>query len=121
MTGNNSSHFPFQACLVPSLPEEIQYRVGDISNYVVRPLEILMAVISFVCNTLVCITMAQTKSLQHTSMLMLCSLAITDLIYSQFFLFMNIEMLTHEHMCHRRMSPEKIAVAVLCNLTTLGM
>lgn len=120
MTGNNSTHFPYQDCLVPSLPVEIQHQVRDLSNYVVRPLDMLFSCISFVCNTFVCITVARTKSLQQPSLLMLCNLAITDLIYSQFSLFMDIETLTHEHLCPST-TPEKTALAILCNLATLGI
>ncbi|KAL9964339.1 hypothetical protein ACROYT_G027968 [Oculina patagonica] len=80
----NSSHFPYQACLVPNLPEDLQHQVRDISNYIVVPLDTLLAVMSFICNTLVFITITRTKSLRHPSLLMLCSLSITDLIWALF-------------------------------------
>ncbi|KAL9979421.1 hypothetical protein ACROYT_G017091 [Oculina patagonica] len=79
----------------------------------------LLAVISFVCNTLVCITVARTKSLQHPSMLMLCSLAITDLTYSLLSLFKNTETLTHQYMC-ASVNHEITALGILCKLATLG-
>ena len=71
MITNNFSRLPFEACLILNLPEEIQHQVRDISNYVVRPLYMLFAAMTFVCNGLICITVARTKSLEHPSVLML--------------------------------------------------
>ena len=82
MIANNFSRFPYEECLMPNLPEEIQHRMRDMANYVVRPLDMLLSFMSLVFNALICITVARTKSLQRPSLLMLCSLAITDLIYA---------------------------------------
>ena len=119
MTAENSSHFPYQACLIPNLPGEIQHQVRDITDHVVRPLGMFLAVMSFICNSLVLITVTRTKSLQKAAFLILCSLSITDLIFS---LIRDIETLAHEHMCLNQFSPERRSVAALalCNLATLG-
>ena len=119
MVTANSSHLPYEACLIANLPTTIQLLVRDISNHFVRPLNVLLAVLSFVCNALVIITVARTKSLQRPPLLMLSSLAVTDLTFSQYSLFRIIEVLAHEHMCPSG-SPEKSTMAVLCNLATLG-
>jgi len=34
MTANNFSRLPYETCLMPNLPEEIQQRVHDTANYV---------------------------------------------------------------------------------------
>lgn len=119
MAANSSSVFPYAACLMPNLPVESQHHIRDISNYVVRPLGMLLAVLSFVCNSLVCITVARTKSLQHPSLLMLCSLAITDLIYAPYSLFRDIKALAHEHLCPVVASAEH-SMSAFCILTTLA-
>ena len=99
IVANNFSRLPYEACLIPNLSEEIQHRVGDIGNYVLRPLNILLAVMAFVCNALICITVERTKSLQRPSLLMLCSLSVTDLIYALFSQYMGIKTVLSEHMC----------------------
>ena len=120
MMASNFSRHPYQACLIPNLHEEIQHRVRDIGNYVVRPLDMLLAVTAFVCNALICVTVARTKSLQRPSLLMLCSLSVTDLIYSLFSLYVSIKTLLSEHMCLGYLGSRDTAVITLCSLTTLG-
>ena len=78
----NSSQLPYHACLIPNIPEHIQHQVRDITNYAIRPLGMLMAAMSFVCNTLVVLTVARSQSLRQPSLLMLCSLSITDVIFA---------------------------------------
>ena len=48
MTVNNFSRFPYQECMIPNLPEEIQHQVRDMANYAVRPLDMLLPVHLFV-------------------------------------------------------------------------
>ena len=92
----------------------------NIVNHIVRPVDLLLSFVSVVCNTLVFITVARTKSLQRPPFLMLCSLSATELTNSLFSIFVNIETLTHEHKCPNR-SAEKTGLAVLCSLATLAM
>ena len=120
MNSNNFSLLPYEACLIPNLPDEIQHQVRDISNYVVRPLYMLFAVMAFVCNALICVTVARTKSLQRPSLLTLCSLSVTDLIYALFSLYMGIKTVLSEHMCLGKARPEERAINVLSSLATLG-
>ena len=117
---DNTSSLPYQACLIPNLPEDIQHQIRDITNYVVRPLGMLLAVMSFICNALVCITVARTKSLQKPALLMLCSLSITDLIYSPYSLYREMEISRLEHMCPERSSHELVFLSSLCLLATLS-
>ena len=119
MTANTSSGFPYEACLIPNLPETQQLQMRDFTNYFVRPLGMLIALMSFVSNSLVIITVARKKTLQQPSMLMLSSLAVTDLLYAPYALIRDIRSLTHEHMCSTRQSGESHSVSVLCLLATL--
>ena len=120
MISNNFSRFPYEECLMPNLPEEIQHRVRDMANYVVRPLDMLLAFMSLVFNALICIIVARTKSLQRPSMLMLCSLSVTDLIYSQFSLYVNIKTVLIEHKCLPNLGYVDIITYLLCSGATLG-
>ena len=120
MYSDNFSRLPYEACLIPNLSEEIQHQVRDISNYVVRPLYMLFAVMAFVCNALICVTVARTKSLQRPSLLTLCSLSVTDLIYALFSLYMGIKTILSEPMCLGKAGPEERAMNVLSSLATLG-
>ena len=98
MITNNFSRLPYEECLIPNLPNEIQHRVQDIGNYVARPLNMSLAIMSCIFNALVFVTVARTKSLQRPSLLMLCSLAITDLLYALFSLYVSIKTVLREHM-----------------------
>ena len=120
MISNNFSRFPYEECLMPNLPEEIQHRVRDMANYVVRPLDMLLAFMSLVFNALICIIVARTKSLQRPSMLMLCSLSVTDLIYFQFSLYVNIKTVLIEHKCLPNLGYVDIIMYLLCSGATLG-
>ena len=119
MIANNSSHFPYQACLIPNLPKEIQHQVRDITNNVVQPLGMLLAVMSFVCNSLVVVTVTRKKYLQSPSLLMLSSLSLIDLIYSLYSILRDIEVFTHEHKCPKT-SSEHHGLSALCLLTILA-
>ena len=122
ITGNesmNSSHFPYQACLMTHLPEESQHKVRYISNYIVVPLDMVMAVLSFICNALVFITVTRTNSLRHPSLLLLCSLSISDLIWALYTLIKYILVLRDPHMCPGR-GHEQTCIGILCFLATLS-
>ena len=120
MTVDNSSQPPYQACLVPSLPEETQHQMRDITNYLVYPLNLVVATMSFACNGLVVYTVARTKFLQQPPLLMLCSLALTDVLFSLYAIYRYIEVLAHRYMCPESVSPEKGGLSALCLLATLG-
>ena len=115
----NSSNFPYQTCLIPNLPADLQHQVRDISNYIAVPFDTLLAVTSFICNALVFITVTRNKSLQHPSLLMLCSLSISDLIWALFTLVKNSLTLLHPYMCLKE-SLEKTYFSMLCYLATLS-
>ena len=116
---SNSSHFPYQVCLIPNLPEEVQHQVRDITNHVVRPFSLFLNVMSLVSNALVLTAVSRTKSIQHPAMLMLCSLSITDLIWALYILIREIYALSDAHWC-QPVGGEVTCVAILCYVATLG-
>ena len=119
---NNSTQFPYRACLIQNLPVETQHQLRDFTNYGVRPLGMLLAIMGFVCNALVVFTVTRTKSLQQPSLLMLCSLSVTDLIYSSYSLYRDVEVLAHEHLCPSSSAGSSVshAVSTLCIYATLA-
>ena len=115
----NSSNFPYQRCLIPNLAADLQQQVRDISNYIVVPLDTLLGVMSLICNALVFVTITRTKSLRHPSLLMLCSLSISDLIWALFTVVRNSLTFVHPYMCLEE-SLEKTCFGILCYLATLS-
>ena len=115
----NSSNFPYQTCLMPNLAADLQHQVRDISNYIVVPFDTLLGVMSLICNALVFVTITRTKSLRHPSLLMLCSLSISDLIWALFTVVRNSVTLLHPYMCLGR-SLERTFFDILCYLATLS-
>lgn len=120
MIVNRSNLLPYQACLMPNLPEDFQLKMRDVANHFVIPLNMLIAFVAFVCNGLVVYTVVGTRSLHQPPMLMLCSLAVTDLIYPVYNLYRQIEILAHEHMCPANASTESASLSALCLLATLA-
>ena len=115
----NSSSFPYQRCLMPSLAADLQHQVRDVSNYIVLPFDTLLGVMSFICNAFVFVTITRRKSLRHPSLLMLCSLSITDLIWGLFTLIRSSLTFLHPYMCLEE-SLEKMFIGILCYLATLS-
>ena len=121
MAAHNSSRFPSQACLIADLSRDVQHQILNIGNYVFRPLNFILAFLAFLFNTLVIIAVARTKSLQYPAMVMMCSLAVTDIIFALYSMFRYIEVFTHEHKCPTSHThPLYFAIGGLCTLATLG-
>ena len=116
---SNSNHFPYQACLIPNLPDEVQHQVRDITNHFVRPFGAFLNVMSLVCNALVLTAVSRTKSLQHPALLMLCSLSISDLIWALYVLIQEIYDLSDPHLCQPH-GIEETCVGILCYVATLS-
>ena len=115
----NSSNFPYQTCLIPNLAADLQHQVRDISNFIVLPFDTLLGVMSLICNALVFVTITRTKSLRHPSLLMLCSLSISDLIWALFTLIKNSLTFLQPYMCLEE-SLWKMLIGILCYLATLS-
>ena len=115
----NSSNFPYERCLIPNLAADLQHQIRDISNYIVVPFDTLLGVMSLICNALVFVTITRTKSLRHPSLLMLCSLSISDLIWALFTVVRNSFTFLHPYMCLEE-SFERECFGILCYLATLS-
>ena len=122
MAAQNFSQYPYEACLIDGLSSDVQHQILNIGNYVFRPLNFILAFLAFVFNTLVITAVARTKSLQYPAMVIMCSLAVTDILFPLYSMFRYIETFTHEHMCaatsHEH--PLYFAIGGLCTLATLG-
>ena len=116
---SKSSHFPYQVCLIPNLPDEVPQEVRDVTNDVVRPFSLFLNVMSLVCNALVLAAVSRTKYLQHPAMLMLCSVSITDLIWALYVLIREIYTLSDAHLCLPHGS-EETSIGILCYVATLS-
>ena len=116
----SSSQLPYHACLIPNIPQQIQHQVRDITNYAVRPLGMLMAAMSFACNTLVVLTMARSQSLRQPSLLMLCSLSIADAIFAIYILVRDASTMTDPHFCSKPFKEYGTYLGILCYLATLS-
>ena len=119
-TVDNSKQISYQACRMTLFPEELQHQVRDFTNHVLVPLNMVLAVMSFVCHALFVCTVARTKSLQRPSILMLCSLAITDLLNAPYLFVSFIIILSHQHMCPDRPDNAVVMLGPVCLLATLG-
>ena len=65
--------------------------------------------------------MARTKSLQYPSMVVICSLAVADIIFPLYSLYRYVAVFTHERICPASHAhPLYFAISGLCTLTTLG-
>lgn len=109
----------YQRCLFPNIPENVQHAVRDITNFVLIPLDILLATMSLVVNIVVLAAVVRTRSLQHPSILLLCSLSVTDLLWAVFTIVRNTLRITHDHLCPEQTGLEA-GFVVLCVISTLG-
>ena len=112
---------PYQRCLIPDIPRDAQETVRNVINYGVIPMDILLASLSIMFNLLVLTAVLRKKSLRHPSLLLLCSLSITDLLWAMFSIFKDTVRLTQDYFC-----PCEVIVqsgkgfAGLCFISTIG-
>ena len=77
-----------------------------------------MAAMSFACNTLVVLTVARSQSLRQPSLLMLCSLSITDVIFAIYVLVRDALIMTDPHFCSEPFKEHGTSRGILCYLAT---
>ena len=116
---NVNNSMKFHPCFIPSLPEETQRRVHNISKHVILPIAAVVCVASIVTNTLLVYIVTRTRSLQQPPMIMMCSLAITDIVSSANFLTRIVEKLTHPDTCPS-LSAERETIFMLSAFATLS-
>ena len=78
----NSGSLPYQRCLISGIPEDAQQTVRYTTNYIIVPLDMLVAFLSLLSNGLVLTAVIRTRSLQNPPLLLLCSLSISDLLWA---------------------------------------
>ena len=98
---------PNQQCLFTSLPEHAQHTLNDVTNLVVLPLDTLLALLSVTC-------------IQRPSLLLLCSLSASDVIWAITCAIHNINYFILKNFCPKQFSEEEVFVFVLCFFSTLG-
>ena len=114
----HSGSLPYQICLIPGIPEDAQQTVRYATNYIIVPLDVLVAFLSLFSNGLVITAVSRTRSLQNPPLLLLCNLSISDLLWALYTLFRATVRYTSEGFC-----PEKKtgpSVFSLCFGATVG-
>ena len=110
----------YQRCLISNIPVDAQHTVRDVSNFFLVPLNMFLASLSIVSNLLILVAVVRTKSLQHPSLLLLCSLSLTDLLWAVYTVVIDTARITHEEFCPEGMERFAQGFAVLCYISTLG-
>ncbi|XP_029204854.2 beta-3 adrenergic receptor-like [Acropora millepora] len=111
---------PNQRCLVTSLPEHAQNTLRDVTNFVVLPLDTLLALLSFTCNIVIVVAVLRTQSIQRPSLLLLCSLATTNIIWAILSTIHNTKLFILNNMCQKEETTEEIFLRLLCFFSTLA-
>ena len=116
----NPGGLPYQACLIPNIPQSIQHTVRVVTNFAVVPFDILLAFLSIISNLLVLTVVLRTRSLQHPSLLLLCSLSITDVLWAIFSIVKDAVRFTLRDFCPEALGGLGQGFAALCFFSTLG-
>lgn len=113
-----SGSLPYQRCLIPGIPEDAKQTVRYATNYIIVPLDVLVAFLSLLSNGLVVTVVIRTRSLQNPPLLLLCNLSISDLLWALYTILRATVRYTSEGFC-----PEKRTgpwVFSLCFRATVG-
>ena len=116
----SSVELPNQRCLLTSLPEHAQRTLSDVTNLVVLPLDTLLALLSVTCNAVILVAILRMRSIQRPSLLLLCSLSTTDVIWAICTAIHNTRFFILKNFCLKEYSKEEVVVFVLCYFSTLG-
>ena len=116
---NHSSPLPYLICLVPDVSMETQNKLRLISNSVLLPLDLTLAVLSFFSNFLFLVAVAKIKTQQHPSLILFCSLSATDLIWATLCFYRDLKKYFHVHLCPPT-GDEETFLAILCVFATLA-
>ena len=98
----------------------MQHTLRDVTNFVVLPLDTLLALLSFTCNAVILVAVLCMRSIQRPSLLLLCSLAATDMIWGIFSAIDNTLFFILKNVCPREPTAEKLSLSLLCFFSTLG-
>ena len=109
-----------QQCLLASISEHAQHTLNDVINLVVLPFDTLLALLSVTCNAVILVAILRTRSIQRPSLLLLCSLSTTDVIWAIFSAIHNTKFFILKNFCPKKFSEEEVFAFVLCFFSTLG-
>lgn len=118
-TMNTSSPRPYLACLVADASVDVQEKLRDIANFVFLPLDLLMASLSFLSNLLLLTAVARMKARQHPSLMLLCSLSVSDMMWAGLCFYRDIRKVTHEFLCPPKRE-ENTFMSIMCLFATLS-
>ena len=116
----SSVELPNQQCLLASISEHAQHTLSDVTNLVVLPLDTLLSMLSVMCNAVILVAILRTRSIQRPSLLLLCSLSTTDVIWAIFSAIHNTKFFILKNFCPKKFSEEEVFAFVLCFFSTLG-
>ena len=98
-TNNNSTPLPYLTCLFSGVSKETQQNLRFVTNTVLLPLNMALNFMSLTANFLLLIAVARIKVRQHPSLILLCSLSSSDLIWTVLSFYINTNAIVHIHNC----------------------
>ena len=121
MQNGSSQKWPRERCLLSTIPKDEGQTLHDVAYFLLLPLDTLLALLSFICNSLVVAAVLRTRSIQRPSMLLLCSLSMTDFTYAVFALYKNIQTFISVDICPKELrGPGEWFIYIVSHVSTLG-
>ena len=121
MQNGSSQKWPRERCLLSTIPKDEGQTLYDVAYFLLLPLDTLLALLSFICNSLVVAAVLRTRSIQRPSMLLLCSLSMTDFTYAAFALYKNIQTFISVDICPKELrGPGEWFTYIISLVSTLG-
>ena len=81
-TTNESSSLPYLACPVHGVSMEIQQKIQLLNSYFLRPLNLTLAICSFLAKVLLIVAVMRLRATAHPSLTLFCSLSASDLMWT---------------------------------------
>ena len=88
-----------ERCLLSSIPKDKRHTLYDVSYFFVLPLDTSLATLSFIFNSLIVAAVLRSPSIHRPSLLFLCSLSMTDVVWAVFSLYKNIQSFVSVETC----------------------
>lgn len=108
-----------ERCPLSSISDKGRPTLHEVSYFFVLPLDTLLALLSFICNSLIVAAVLRTGSIQRPSLLLLSSLSMTDVMWAIISLYKNIQIFVDFCPKEQRGPGERIAFATSL-FSTLG-
>ena len=118
---DNISSTKYQLCLIPNISEHGQYVLYGFTTLVLLPVDTLLASMSLISNSVILFAVSRTRSIQRPSLLLLCSLSMTDAFWSIYAITENILNFTRTKLCPRELTGDvEFFLMFLLYLATLS-